>query len=312
MRQRFRVVFILLLGFFALVNSHAAETRSHPYRGITYIVRTETAPRDLTMHIVQIDLSAPGLKFELTPPSGSLETIRSTTLDFLKKEHAQFAINAHFFMPFPSRQAEANLVGFAVSNGRVYSAFENPVQSYAIVADAPALNIDKSNHARIVHWNSRYKDGKHVREKVHLWTAVAGSAQIVTDGVNTVPVYEDEQHPEGLLKPGGQPKLSNANSWYELINARTVIGLSRDNKTLTIFTVDKAAGSKGMSLTEIANLLIQDYGVFNALNLDGGGSTTMAMQDPKTGAATIVNASSDNPLGRRVASNLAIFASPIQ
>ena len=55
-------------------------------------------------------------------------------------------------------------------------------------------------------------------------------------------------------------------------------------------------------------MLIRDYGVWNAINLDGGGSTTMAWQDPATGVAAVLNASSDNPAGRSVASSLAVFA----
>jgi exopolysaccharide biosynthesis protein len=58
----------------------------------------------------------------------------------------------------------------------------------------------------------------------------------------------------------------------------------------------------------VADLLIRDYGVFNALNLDGGGSTTLAMEDPDTHAGVVRNVSSDNPNGRAVGSSLAIFA----
>ena len=54
---------------------------------------------------------------------------------------------------------------------------------------------------------------------------------------------------------------------------------------------------------------MQEFGVWNALNLDGGGSTSMAMEDPESHRPTLVNASSDNnPLGRSVGSSLAIFA----
>jgi exopolysaccharide biosynthesis protein len=146
---------------------------------------------------------------------------------------------------------------------------------------------------------------------VTLWNTVAGSAQIVTNGVNTVPVYNDAMHPDGLLTPGGPANYSNSNSWYQLTNARTVIGLSQDNRTLFLFSVDNAGGSRGMTLPEIADLLVDQYGVYNALNLDGGGSTTLAMEDPATQTGRIVNASSDNPSGRSVGSNLAIFATPI-
>src|SRR5580704_4452924 len=99
------------------------------------------------MHIVTIDLTAHDIHFKLTPPGGSLDTIRQTTLDFLNQEHAQVAINAHFFTPFPSTSSAAHVIGIAVSDGTVYSGFESPEQSYAIVAFAPAINIDPSNHA---------------------------------------------------------------------------------------------------------------------------------------------------------------------
>jgi exopolysaccharide biosynthesis protein len=285
----------------------AAEVVDHPFRGITHITRTESAPGHVNMHIVEIDLNTPGLSFKLTPPGGTLETIRQTTLEFLNHEHAQVAINSHFFLPFPSKSPDAMLVGFAASSGKVYSAFETPAQAYAIVANAPAINIDPSNHAGIVHLDTRFADGKHVQEKVTVWNAVAGSAQIITNGVKTLPAYADSQNP-GLLNSGGRANYSNSNSWYDAIQARTAIGLSRNNTTLFLFTVDRAGGSVGMKVGEVADLLIRDYDVYNALNLDGGGSTTLAMQNPITHVGRIMNVSSDNPNGRLVGSNLAVFA----
>jgi exopolysaccharide biosynthesis protein len=286
----------------------ATQIVTNPFVGITLITRTETSPRPENMHIVEIDLSAPGISFELTPPGGTLETVRQTTLGFLNQEHAQLAINSHFFLPFPSTDTNAMLIGLAASNGNVYSSFEAPVQSYAIVTNAPALNIDALNRAGIVHDNTNFTDGKHVLENVILWNTVAGSAQIITNGNKTIPTYLDASNPDGLLTPGGPASYSNSNSWYALTNARTVIGLSQDNRTLFLFTVDNAGGSRGMSLGEVADLLVNDYGVYNALNLDGGGSTTMAMQNTATGAGAIINVSSDNPNGRSVGSNLAVFA----
>jgi len=91
----------------------AADTVQHPFRGVTCIERVETAPRPLRMHVAKIDLAAPGIAFKLSPPGGKLETVRQTTLDFLLQEHAQIAINAHYFLPWPSSSPEASLVGFA-------------------------------------------------------------------------------------------------------------------------------------------------------------------------------------------------------
>jgi hypothetical protein len=300
---------VALLALLALSGAiPAAELVQKPFQGVTWITRSEAQPREIHMQIVLVDLRAPGIRLKLTAPGGALETVRRTTLDFLRQEHAQIAVNAHFFLPFPSPGPDALLVGFAASEGIVYSGFETPEQSYAIVRDAPALNIGPTNLAGIVHRDPAFADGKHVTEDTPLWTAVAGSAQIITEGVKTIPFYADATHPGGLLTPGGPGGYSNSKSWYGALNARTAIGLTHDGRTLLLFTVDAHGGSVGMSVGEVADLLIKDYGVFNALNLDGGGSTTLAMENPATHAAEIRNVSSDNPAGRAVGSNLAIFA----
>ncbi len=304
-----RLVFVLLaVAPLAQAPAPAASQTAHPFAGVTYVDRTESRPRPVHMHIVQVDLGARGIRFELSHPAGPRETIRQTTLDFLKAEHAQVAVNVHFFLPFPSADPDAWLIGIAASDGGVYSTFEVPEQNFAIVADAPGLNIDRANRASIVHRDPTDTAGRHVRERVALWTTVSGSAQIVTDGQPSVPEYRDAGHPTGLLVPARSQPYSNANSWYAVPTARTAIGVSRDARTLTIFTVDVRGGSGGMRVGEVARLLIGDYGVWNALNLDGGGSTSLAMQDPSTGDATLVNTSSDNPLGRAVGSSLAVFA----
>jgi exopolysaccharide biosynthesis protein len=308
MARRFRIAILPLL----VTILWAAETVDHPFLGITSIVRTETAPRRVTMHIVLIDLTAHGIRFKLTPPGGSLETIRQTTLNFLNQQHAQVAINAHFFMPFPSPGTAANLIGLAASDGNVYSGFESPEQNYALVAYAPAINIDRSNHASVVHYDGHFSDGRHILEHVTLWTTVAGSAQIVTNGVKTIPGYRDAQHPDGLLQQGGTrtSQFSNRDSWYDRLQARTAIGLTQDEKTLVWFTVDRAAGSQGMKLGEVADVLVDDYKVYNALNLDGGGSTTMVLENRSMHKGALFNTSSDNANGRSVGSNLAVFAEP--
>lgn len=260
------------------------------------------------MHLARIDARASGIRFKVSPPGGTRETVRQTTRDFLAAEGAQLAVNAHFFLPFPSTDTDAWVVGLAASEGRVYSAFESPQQSYALVADAPALNIDHRNRPRIVHRDARQRDGVAVRERVRLWNVVSGSSQIVTEGRVTVPVYKDEGHPGGVLMPGGPSNYSNDKAWADVLTSRTVVGLSRDRRTLTIFTVDARGGREGMRLGEIAALLIRDCDVWDAINLDGGGSTSLAWQNPETGQAELLNTSSDNAAGRAVATSLAIFA----
>lgn len=300
---------IALCVFWAAPNRGAASSdTTTPWLGVTYIDRTEDTPRAIHVHVVEVDLGAPGIRFKLSPHAGPLEVVRQTTLEFLKHEHAQIAINAHFFWPWPSTEANSQVLGIAASDGAIYSAFEIPEQSYALLPDAPGLNIDRTNHANIVHDDRTQPDGKHTIEQATLWTTVAGSAQIVTDGVATIPQYQDASHTDGALTPGGPSNFSNAHSWYDAVTARTAIGVSKDARTVTLFTVDVRGGSLGMTVGEVAAMLVREFGVWNALNLDGGGSTSMALEDPVTHEARLVNSSSDNPAGRAVGSSLAVFA----
>lgn len=56
--------------------------------------------------------------------------------------------------------------------------------------------------------------------------------------------------------------------------ARTAVGYSKDKKTAHMITVQKNGSSSGMTLKELQNFMV-DIGVWKAVNLDGGGSTTM-------------------------------------
>lgn len=312
------------------------------YPGITLIRRRDTIPlpapaRQVKMNLVLVDLKAPEVRFKMTPPGENLppnnfgtagwpmpfppfEVVRQRTVDFLEEAHGQVAINSHFFAPFPvppgsNQGAYAYLIGLAASRGNVYSAFETPFQNYALVAEAPAINLDRENNASVVHRDPAFADGKHVLEDVTLWNALSGSAQIITDGVKSLPLYRDATHPDAPLVGPGPANYSNSNSWYNLVNARTAVGLTQDRRTLVLFTVDVrptsgADRSQGMRVGEVADVLLQ-YGVWDALNLDGGGSTSMAMQDPADAVRKVINVSSDPVPGRAQASNLAVYSDGI-
>jgi hypothetical protein len=281
-----------------------------PYAGVRYSEHVETDGRRLRLHVAQIDLGTPGLRFLLSPAAGGREAIRETTLDFVRRHGAQFGVNGHFFLPFPSDDTESWVIGLAASEGHVYSAFETPEQSFAIVADAPALAIDRRNRARIVHRDRRDASGRRVRERGAWWTALSGSAQIVTDGAVTVPQYRTPTHPRGQLLPGLNGRYAAGSSWYDVANARTVIGLSRDRRHLTVAVVERSPVSDGLAVGEVARRLVRDFAVWDALNLDGGGSSTMVWQHPGSGEYALLNTSSDSPQGRRVATSLAVFAPP--
>ena len=76
-----------------------------------------------------------------------------------------------------------------------------------------------------------------------------------------------------LLENGEIPEKFTAN--ITGANPRTAIGTSKDGNTLYLITVDgRQSSSIGMTQTELAEFL-KEKGIYNAMNLDGGGSTTM-------------------------------------
>lgn len=79
---------------------------------------------------------------------------------------------------------------------------------------------------------------------------------------------------------------------------RTAVGFSRDSTRLYLVTVDgRQDSSVGMTLDELAQFMIE-IGAFEALNLDGGGSTTLVIR------GGIVNSPSDSegerPVGNAI------------
>ncbi|HWQ40510.1 MAG TPA: phosphodiester glycosidase family protein, partial [Desulfosporosinus sp.] len=90
-------------------------------------------------------------------------------------------------------------------------------------------------------------------------------------------------------------------------NPRTLVGSSEDGKQLILVTVDgRQDNSIGLTQTESAQLM-QELGAYNALNFDGGGSTTMVARKPGTSTLDIVNIPSEGSL-RSVANGIGIFS----
>ncbi len=61
------------------------------------------------------------------------------------------------------------------------------------------------------------------------------------------------------------------------VEPRTAAGVTQDGRHLLLATVDgRQAISKGVTLTDLA-LILKRYGAWNAINFDGGGSTSLAV-----------------------------------
>ena len=226
------------------------------------------------MHILEIDLTTPGIDFSVTPSNGAAagETVGQTTRQFLTQQNAQVAINGSFS---GLMNGSWNVEGMAASRGDVYSTFQQ--------FRTEALNISIDNLATII--GSTTGTGTEHAPAVDLYNTLGGEARLLVDGVNVAPSANESLHP------------------------RTAAGVTADGKLL-LFTVDgrNAGHSEGMTRPEVADVLRQ-FGALNAINLDGGGSTTLVFADPSPRVVNVpVGVNNVAGTERVVGSNFAVFA----
>jgi len=210
-------------------------------------------------YALRIDLQAPGIRFYSTPHQGTAQTIASTDSQFLVKYGLQAVINANFFAPCCNATAEPKTFnGVAVSDANVVSLPASAVGQNA------ALLISRKNEASIVETTEQ-------TDLSNIFTAVAGSGIIVSEGQNV------GSSTGGMQGDGADP------------NPRSLLGLSKDSRYLYIVAVDgrQPGYSAGTTSVESAEIMLQ-LGAYTALNLDGGGSTSL-VTDNGHGGAQVVN-----------------------
>lgn len=91
-----------------------------------------------------------------------------------------------------------------------------------------------------------------------------------------------------LVKDGKKHVTMNLSSARATqVTSRSAIAISKDKKTVHLVTVD-GANKKGMNMSQFADYLVS-LGVDRALNLDGGGSTTMGIRNYGSNAVVLAN-----------------------
>jgi hypothetical protein len=259
-----------------------ASTQESIFSGVTYIRDVRQQPAAMIVYIVKIDLTNPNIHFLVTP--GELSDNRQlparTTSQFLTEFHLQVAINGDYFTPwhsysifdyYPHVGDFVITSGFASSQGKIYSKGSE---------GHPTLYISKDN---MVSFSKSESD---------IYNAVSGNVILVQEGKSTVENLTDPYHTDR--------------------HPRTAVGLTQDGKTLLLILVDgrQPNYSEGASMIEMSSVAIQ-YGAYTALNLDGGGSSTLVMEN-SSGAPLVLNSPIDNYIPGRerpVANHLGIYAS---
>lgn len=233
--------------------------------------------------IAQVDLTDPSIDVEVTSgvPGGNNSIVNLQTVPNWKNQTGvTLAINANFFGAIGGGNGQ--LLGLSVSDGVLVS---NPRQVSGGRFD-PAIGFLADGTATV---------GYHDYTDAALFThAVAGIGQgsgdnlagdlLITNGVNTAS--------QARINPTSR-------------DPRTAVGVSQNGETLYIVTIDGRQGgwSDGESLLSLAERMRQ-LGVWNAVALDGGGSTSFVYTDPVSGQ-TFQNRPSDGSF-RAVANHLGI------
>jgi exopolysaccharide biosynthesis protein len=110
-----------------------------------------------------------------------------------------------------------------------------------------------------------------------------------------------EALPTGIIELiGGSKRFINEGrvegNWPDR-HPRSAIGFNKDQSKFYMVVVDgRQENSAGMTLTELGEFMA-GFGVYNALNLDGGGSSTLWVRNK------VVNSPSDKT-GERAVSNI--------
>ena len=112
---------------------------------------------------------------------------------------------------------------------------------------------------------------------------ITGVVWLVRNGTNYVDVAATLENPttQQTSEVLENPNNHRANTFVDVFAARTIIGHDIEGK-LKVFQLDGLHGrdrpTRGIDLRSLANILIE-LGFVNAINLDGGGSSTTVLND---------------------------------
>lgn len=255
------------------------------YSGITY--KQEVLDGSIIVYSLRVDLDAPGIRFMATPKQATGDYLLSakTTSQFLAEYQLQVAFNADFFDPwrdygfadyYPHVGDGVNVRGLSVSQGDVYTTGYAPPENYN------TLYLTEDNQASFESPNSP------------VYNAISGNMMLAINGKKT-PIETNNDYLTGK-------------------HPRTAVALDVNRETLIIILVDgrQPNYSEGVSIPELQDIVLANGG-YNALNLDGGGSVTLALEG-ENGTPTVLNSPIHNRIPGRerpIANHLGIFALPV-
>jgi hypothetical protein len=251
---------MILLGLLAATVAPAQTTRPSPI-AIEAVRRREP---DQRIMVARIDLTDPRVHFCVAAAGpdpngdGPWETVLRPTSQIAAEHGLDLAINTVFF----SHKTDE-------AHSKIYMPGEWARSENLLVSGGKVLTPTRGGASLVIETGNRAWIGTvgKIPEAAH--TIVTGNAQILARGRDLTSPDDKVGHP------------------------RTAAGLTADGKTLVLLTVDgrREGWSTGMTMRQLAaEMLVQ--GCTDAINLDGGGSTTMVARQPD-GKQKVLNLPSD-------------------
>ncbi|MEM9775558.1 MAG: phosphodiester glycosidase family protein [Chloroflexota bacterium] len=215
----------------------------HP--GVDYYRGSTLFPENTVYHLVEIDLRTAGLEIVATESAEPYKFAAATVQSFAETNQTQIAINGNFFWPFYSNHPFSYYpkAGDLVEVNGI--AVTNGKIENRPEAKWPALCITDENRASI------NGSGRCSSDTMF---AVSGNLQTMKSG-----------------KPIDFPNQDRL--------PRTIVAVDETGETLWFLIIDGRQGLySGGATHQFGQELLRQAGAFESLNLDGGGSTTLIVE----------------------------------
>ena len=247
--------------------------------GLKYQLRELKEPRPNRVHILRVDFSTGKIKPAVVvgkdpDGDGPAETALTNPLELAGGPSVLAFINTNPWSSFPDKNGRKNsrwyegqpvdISGIAAFGGQIRS----PAQ-----ASAASVWVDRRGRVRMDRVPGAGGKEEDVPEADRVAEAMAGFGPIVKAGVV-------------VAAPGGSA------------HPRTAIGIDRSGMVMWLVVVDgrQKRFSEGMNLHELGRQMLE-LGCWNAMNMDGGGSSIMGLVSGKEGLR-VVSSPSDRRLLR--------------
>ena len=266
--NRSQLVFLSLC-FCLCASLHGEGTNSSEPIQYQHIVRHDP---NFSIHVVKVNLKDPRVSVHVArggaDPDGNgpwLTTLLPTS-EIAQREHYAVAINGDFFDAEATKDVEGKNTGYVRGKAAapVGMAMSDGVLWHRPKTPRPYLEITAAHIAKL-------ETGSEPIDAAAC-EMVGGSQIIVRDAhaITFTNLFATARHP------------------------RTAVGINASGTQLTLLVVDgrQPELSIGMTLAELSAEMIRQ-GCAAAINLDGGGSTTLVVRNPQSKKLEVLNSPSD-------------------